>query len=94
MAPLLISRQGYNKSTFCRRLLPPLFKQTFIDNLGVAEKKATLIAMAQSLLIKQVAGSSLGISAVTKFGQFLTNIDGIVRKRTNSGMVYLVRPLK
>jgi len=44
--------------------------------------------------IKQVAGSSLGISAVTKFGQFLTNIDGIVRKRTNSGMVYLVRPLK
>lgn len=244
VAPLLISRQGYNKSTFSRRLLPPQFKQTFIDNLDVAEKKATLIAMAQSLLInldefnaiapriqqgflknimqlptvkvklpyarsietlprrasfiattnmtdiladpsgsrrfigveltapidvttsinydqlyaqaidaiykgerywfdqqeteeliahnrkyqmlspaeqyfrlcfevcqdpsegeylsaaaifqriKQVAGSSLGISAVTKFGQFLTNIDGIVRKRTNSGMVYLVRPLK
>ena len=240
VAPLLISRQGYNKSTFCRRLLPPQFKQTFIDNLDVAEKKATLIAMAQSLLInldefnaiapriqqgflknimqlptvkvklpygrsietlprrasfiattnmtdiladpsgsrrfigveltapidvttsinydqlyaqaidaiykgerywfdqqetteliahnrkyqllspaehyfrlcfevchdpsegeylsaaaifqriRQVAGSSLGISAVTKFGQFLTNIDGIVRKRTNSGMVYLV----
>ena len=241
VAPLLISRQGYNKSTFCRRLLPPQFKQTFIDNLDVAEKKATLIAMAQSLLInldefnaiapriqqgflknimqlptvkvklpygrsietlprrasfiattnmtdiladpsgsrrfigveltapidvttsinydqlyaqaidaiykgerywfdqqetaeliahnrkyqllspaehyfrlcfevcqdpsegeymsaaaifqhiKQVAGSSLGISAVTKFGQFLTNIDGIVRKRTNAGMVYLVK---
>ena len=243
VAPLLISRQGYNKSTFCRRLLPPQFKQTFIDNLDVAEKKATLIAMAQSLLInldefnaiapriqqgflknimqlptvkvklpyarsietlprrasfiattnmtdiladpsgsrrfigveltapidvttsinydqlyaqaidaiykgerywfdqqeteeliahnrkyqmlspaeqyfrlcfevcqdpsegeymsaaaifqriKQVAGSSLGISAVTKFGQFLTNIDGIVRKRTNSGMAYLVRQI-
>lgn len=243
VAPLLISRQGYNKSTFCRRLLPPQFKQTFIDNLDVAEKKATLIAMAQSLLInldefnaiapriqqgflknimqlpavkvklpyarsiealprrasfiattnmtdiladpsgsrrfigveltapidvttsinydqlyaqaidaiykgerywfdqqeteeliahnrkyqmlspaeqyfrlcfevcqdpsegeylsaaaifqriKEVAGSSLGISAVTKFGQFLTNIDGIVRKRTNSGMVYLVRQI-
>ena len=44
--------------------------------------------------IKQVAGSSLGISAVTKFGQFLTNIDGIVRKRTNSGMVYLVRQIQ
>ncbi|MGM9732719.1 MAG: VapE domain-containing protein [Prevotella sp.] len=243
VAPLLISRQGYNKSTFCRRLLPPQFKQTFIDNLDVAEKKATLIAMAQSLLInldefnaiapriqqgflknimqlpavkvklpyarsietlprrasfiattnmtdiladpsgsrrfigveltapidvttsinydqlyaqaidaiykgerywfdqqetaeliahnrkyqllspaehyfrlcfevchdlsegeymsaaaifqriKQVAGSSLGISAVTKFGQFLTNIEGIVRKRTNSGMVYLVKQI-
>ena len=241
VAPLLISRQGYNKSTFCRRLLPPQFKQTFIDNLDVAEKKATLIAMAQSLLInldefnaiapriqqgflknimqlpavkvklpyarsietlprrasfiattnmtdiladpsgsrrfigveltapidvttrinydqlyaqamdaiskgerywfdqqetaeliahnrkyqllspaeqyfrlcfevcqdpsegeymsaadifqriKQVAGSSLGISAVTKFGQFLTNLDGIVHKRTNLGTVYLVK---
>ena len=44
--------------------------------------------------IKQVAGSSLGISAVTKFGQFLTNIDGIVRKRNNSGMVYLVRQIQ
>lgn len=51
VAPLLISPQGYNKSTFCRRLLPPEFKQTFIDNLDIAEKKTTLIAMAQSLLI-------------------------------------------
>ena len=51
VAPLLISPQGYNKSTFCRRILPPEFKQTFIDNLDIAEKKTTLIAMAQSLLI-------------------------------------------
>ena len=241
VAPLLISPQGYNKSTFCRRILPPQFKQTFIDNLDIAEKKTTLIAMAQSLLInldefnsiapriqqgflknimqlpsvkvklpyarsietlprrasfiattnmtdiladpsgsrrfigveltapidvttrinydqlyaqamdaiykgerywfdqqetaeliahnrkyqllspaeqyfrlcfevcqdpsegeymsaadifqriKQVAGSSLGVSGITKFGQFLTNIDGIVRKRTNLGTVYLVK---
>ena len=41
--------------------------------------------------IKQVAGSSLGVSGITKFGQFLTNIDGIVRKRTNIGTVYLVK---
>ena len=51
VAPLLISPQGYNKSTFCRRILPPQFKQTYIDNLDIAEKKTTLIAMAQSLLI-------------------------------------------
>ena len=51
VAPLLISPQGYNKSTFCRRILPPELKQTFIDNLDIAEKKTTLIAMAQSLLI-------------------------------------------
>ena len=51
VAPLLISRQGYNKSTFCRRILPPDLRHTYIDNLDVAEKKATLIAMAQSMLI-------------------------------------------
>ena len=51
VAPLLISPQGYNKSTFCRQILPPEFKQTYIDNLDIAEKKTTLIAMAQSLLI-------------------------------------------
>ena len=41
--------------------------------------------------IKREAGSSLGVSGITKFGQFLTNIDGIVRKRTNRGTVYLVK---
>ena len=51
IAPLLISRQGYNKSTFCRLILPPELRHTYIDNLDVAEKKATLIAMAQSMLI-------------------------------------------
>lgn len=51
VAPLLISRQGYNKSTFCRRILPPQFRQTFTDSLDLAEKKTTLMAMAQSLLI-------------------------------------------
>ena len=51
VAPLLISRQGCNKSTFCRRLLPPQFRDCFIDNLNLEEKKGVLIAMAQSLLI-------------------------------------------
>ena len=41
--------------------------------------------------IKREAGSSLGVSGITKFGQFLANIDGIVRKRTNLGTVYLVK---
>ena len=51
VAPLLISKQGYNKSTFCRRLLPREFRNTYIDNLALEEKKSVLIAMAQSLLI-------------------------------------------
>jgi len=51
MAPLLISRQGYNKSTFCRMLLPPELQWGYNDNLVLSEKKAVLQAMSQFLLI-------------------------------------------
>ena len=50
-APLFISRQGYNKSTFCRMLLPDSLQWGYNDNLLIAEKKATLQAMSQMLLI-------------------------------------------
>lgn len=51
VAPLLISEQGYNKSTFCRRLLPDSLQWGYNDNLLVSEKKQTLMAMSQFLLI-------------------------------------------
>ena len=51
MAPLLISTQGYNKSTFCRMLIPPELKWGYNDNLMLSEKKAVLQAMSQFLLI-------------------------------------------
>ena len=52
VAPLLISKQGYNKSTFCRRILPPdLQKWGYNDNLILSEKKQVFQAMAQFLLI-------------------------------------------
>ena len=43
--------------------------------------------------IKSMVGSSLGVSGISKFGQFLANLDGIVRKRTKVGTMYLVKPL-
>lgn len=49
--PLLISRQGYNKSTFCRSLLPPELQWGYTDNLQLAEKKSVLQAMSQMLLV-------------------------------------------
>ena len=49
--PLLISAQGNNKSTFCRRLLPEDLRWGYTDNLLVSEKKQTLMAMSQFLLI-------------------------------------------
>ena len=39
VAPLLISKQGYNKSTFCRRLLPPELQWGYSDNLILSEKR-------------------------------------------------------
>ena len=51
IAPLLISKQGYNKSTFCKSLLPPELQWGYNDNLVLSEKKSVLQAMSQFLLI-------------------------------------------
>ena len=51
IAPLLISKQGYNKSTFCKSLLPPQLQWGYNDNLVLSEKKSVLQAMSQFLLI-------------------------------------------
>lgn len=51
VAPLLISKQGYNKSTFCRRLIPPQLQWGYTDNLILSEKRQVLQAMSQYLLI-------------------------------------------
>lgn len=51
VAPLLISKQSYNKSTFCRRLIPPQLQWGYTDNLILSEKRQVLQAMSQCLLI-------------------------------------------
>ena len=51
VAPLLISRQGYNKSTFCKSLIPNELQWGYNDNLQMNEKKSVLQAMCQFLLI-------------------------------------------
>ena len=49
--PLLISRQGYNKSTFCKSLIPNELQWGYNDSLMLSDKKAVLQAMSQFLLI-------------------------------------------
>ena len=49
--PLLISKQGYNKSTFCRRLIPTELSWGFTDSMILSEKRQVLQAMSQFLLI-------------------------------------------
>ncbi len=71
VVPLLISKQGYNKSTFCRRLLPRELQWGFNDNLILSEKRQVLQAMSQFLIINLDEFNQ--ISATVQQG-FLKNI--------------------
>ena len=71
VAPLLISRQGYRQSTFCKRLLPEALQWGYNDNLVISEKQNALRAMTQSLLINIDEFNAL--SAKTQDG-FLKNV--------------------
>ena len=51
VVPMLISPQGDGKTTFCRMLLPKELRWGFLENLDVSEKRQTLQAMHNYLLI-------------------------------------------
>ena len=48
---MCIRDRGYNKSTFCRRLLPPELQWGYSDNLVLSEKRQVYQAMAQFMVI-------------------------------------------
>ena len=76
VAPLLISSQGFNKSTFCRSLLPDELQWGYTDNLSLDEKRPVLQAMSQMLLINLDEFNQ--ISAKTQEG-FLKNVIQLAR---------------
>ncbi len=76
VAPLLISSQGYCKSTFCRSLLPDELQWGYTDNLSLDEKRPVLQAMSQMLLINLDEFNQ--ISARTQEG-FLKNVIQLAR---------------
>ena len=49
--PLLISSQGWNKTTFCEQLLPPELRWGYTGDLQMDDKRQVLQQMAQMLLI-------------------------------------------
>lgn len=51
IVPLLISPQGYRKSTFCKNLLPPELRWGYTDNLLLENKKEVFYTMSSLLLI-------------------------------------------
>ncbi len=82
MAPLLISHQGYNKSTFCKSLLPPELQWGYNDNLVLSEKKAVLQAMGQFLLIN-----------LDEFNQISPNVqEGFLKNLIQLSSVKVKRP--
>ena len=50
-APLLISKQGWNKSTFCQSLLPPDLQWGYTSTAKPSEEKQLLLTMSQMLLV-------------------------------------------
>lgn len=51
IVPLLISPQGDGKTSFCRMILPKELRWGFLENLDVSDKRPTLQAMHNFLLI-------------------------------------------
>lgn len=82
VAPLLISEQNYNKSTFCRSLLPDELQWGFTDILALEEKRTVLQAMSQMLLIN-----------IDEFNQISANIqEGFLKNVIQLARVKAKRP--
>ena len=69
--PLLISTQGWNKTTFCEQLLPQELSWGYTGNLQINDRRQVLQQMAQMLLINLDEFNQ--ISPLTQQG-FLKNI--------------------
>ena len=75
------------------QLVPPAM-QYFHEHFEVTddeEKGTWLTVTAIFERLRALVGSKLNTSGVQRFGRVLYNIEGIMRKRTNSGIAYLVK---
>lgn len=80
VAPLLISQQGYNKSTFCRRLIPPQLQWGYTDNLILSEKRQVLQAMSQCLLINLAEFNQISAKVQQGFQKNLIQLPNVKYK--------------
>lgn len=87
IVPLLISRQGYNKSTFCRRLIPDDLQWGYNDNLVLTEKRQVLQAMSQFLLINLDEFNQISPNVQRGFLKNLVQLPAVKVKRPYGGHV-------
>lgn len=87
VAPLLISKQGFNKSTFCRRLIPQELQWGYTDNLVLSEKRQVYQAMAQTLLINLDEFNQILPQVQQGFLKNLIQLPNVKMKRPYGGHV-------
>ena len=87
VAPLLISKQGFNKSTFCRRLIPRELQWGYTDNLVLSEKRQVYQAMAQTLLINLDEFNQISPQMQQGFLKNLIQLPNVKMKRPYGGHV-------
>ena len=87
VAPLLISKQGFNKSTFCRRLIPRELQWGYTDNLVLSEKRQVYQAMAQTLLINLDEFNQISPQVQQGFLKNLIQLPNVKMKRPYGGHV-------
>lgn len=87
VAPLLISKQGFNKSTFCRRLIPQELQWGYTDNLVLSEKRQVYQAMAQTLLINLDEFNQISPLVQQGFLKNLIQLPNVKMKRPYGGHV-------
>lgn len=87
VAPLLISKQGFNKSTFCRRLIPQELQWGYTDNLVLSEKRQVYQAMSQTLLINLDEFNQISPQVQQGFLKNLIQLPNVKMKRPYGGHV-------
>ena len=87
VAPLLISKQGFNKSTFCRCLIPQELQWGYTDNLVLSEKRQVYQAMAQTLLINLDEFNQISPQVQQGFLKNLIQLPNVKMKRPYGGHV-------
>ena len=87
IVPLLISKQGFNKSTFCRRLIPEELQWGYNDNLVLSEKRQVLQAMSQFLLINLDEFNQISAKVQQGFLKNLVQLPNVKTKRPYGGHV-------
>ena len=79
--PLLISTQGWNKTTFCEQLLPPELSWGYTGNLQMDNKKQVLQQIAQMLLINLDEFNQISLHTQQGFLKNIITLSSVKIKR-------------